>query len=246
MSRPDSDDKPPHRRHGSVLGGLRNSFLTGIVVIAPIGLTVWLIWSVVGWVDGFVMPFVPGAYHPEAVINRIFATTPENHIDINIRGVGVIVFLIFTVLVGWIAKGLIGRSLLSWGEDLVGRLPIIRSVYNGLKQIAETVFTQGDAKFDKVCLVEYPRKGVWSLAFISSTAKGEIAARIPGEDILAVFMPTTPNPTTGFLMFLPRSDIVELDMNLEQAAKLIISAGLVYPGDTFGPSGEGPRLPPGL
>lgn len=241
MSRPDSDDKHHHRRHGSVLGRLRNSFLTGIVVIAPIGLTVWLIWSVVGWVDGFVLPFVPASYHPEAVINRIFGTTAENHIDVNIRGVGVIVFLVFTVLVGWIAKGLIGRSFIGWGEDLVGRLPIVRTIYNGLKQIAETVFTQGDAKFDKVCLVEYPRKGVWAVAFISSTAKGEVSRKIghEGEDVIAIFMPSTPNPTTGFLMFVPRSDIVELDMTLEQAAKLVISAGLVYPGDL--PAATPPR-----
>ena len=234
MTRTPPDPAPHHRRHGSFLGGLRNNFLTGIIVIAPIGLTVWLIWTVVGWVDGVVMPFVPSAYHPEAVINRIFGTTAENHIDVNIRGVGVIVFLIFTVVVGWVAKGLIGRSFIAWGEEMVGRLPIVRSIYNGLKQIAETVFTQGDAKFDKVCLVEYPRKGVWSVAFISSTARGEIARRVSaaGHEVIAVFMPTTPNPTTGFLMFVPRSEIIELDMTLEQAAKLVISAGLVYPGDT--------------
>ncbi len=209
-------DEPQKRR--SFFGGLRANFLTGLVVIAPIGLTIWLIWAVIGWVDGFVLPFVPNRFKP------------EQYIGINLRGVGVIFFLIFTVIVGWLAKGLIGRSLLRWGEGLVDRMPIVRSVYNGLKQIAETVFAQSDSSFDKAVLVEYPRKGLWAIAFISTDAKGEIDSRIPAsEEKLAVFMPTTPNPTSGFLLFVLRSDVIELDMSVEDAAKLVISAGLVYP-----------------
>ncbi len=240
MSRDDTSDKP--RRHGSLLGGLRNSFLTGIIVIAPIGLTVWLIWTVIGWVDGVVMPLVPGAYHPENLVNRLLGLEGEERITVNIRGVGVIFFLVFTVLVGWVAKGLIGRSFIRWGESIVGRLPIIRSVYNALKQIAETVFSQRDNKFDKVCLIQFPRDHTWAIAFISSEARGEVRTKVTDcegaldDDIVSVFMPSTPNPTTGFLMFLPRSQIVELDMTLEQAAKLIISAGLVYPEDQLPPA----------
>jgi uncharacterized membrane protein len=128
------------------------------------------------------------------------------------------------------AKGLIGRSLLRWGEGLVDRMPVVRSVYSGLKQIAETVFAQSETSFDKACLVQYPRKGIWAIAFISSTAKGEIASGIPIDDEkVSVFLPTTPNPTSGFLLFLPRSEVHELEMSVEDAAKLIISAGLVYP-----------------
>jgi len=218
MTKPFDDLEPKKKRRHPVLGGLRASFLTGLIVIAPIGLTAWLIWAVVGWIDGWVLPFVPHQFRP------------EQYIGINLRGVGVIFFLVFTILVGWVAKGIIGRSLIAWGESIVETLPVVRSVYSGLKQIAETVFAQADASFDKACLVEYPRKGIWAIAFISSSAKHEIDARIPGaEPKVAVFLPTTPNPTSGFLLFVHRSEVKELDMTVEDAAKLIISAGLVYP-----------------
>ncbi len=226
--------EPPKRRH-SIFGGLRNNFLAGLVVVAPIGLTAWLIWSVVGWVDGFVWPLVPGSYHPEALINRYFGDMnplSPDYIHVNVRGLGVILFLIVTISVGWVAKGLIGRSFLSWGEGLIDRTPVVRSIYNGAKQIAETVFAQTESSFDKACLVEYPRKGLWAIGFVSTPAKGEVARRVPPEGkILSVFLPTTPNPTSGFLLFAPESDLIYLDMTVEDAAKLIISAGLVYPND---------------
>ena len=225
----------PHpRKRGGFFAGLRASFLTGLVVIAPIGLTAWLIWTVVGWIDGWVLPFVPAQYRP------------DQYIGIDLRGVGVIIFLIFTVIVGWLAKGLIGRSLISWGEGLVDRMPVVRSVYAGLKQIAETVFAQSEANFDKACLVQYPRPGIWAIGFISTEAKGEINRRIPHDGpILSVFLPTTPNPTSGFLLFVPRSDVIILDMGVEDAAKLIISAGLVYPSPKAPPAaGPAPVAPP--
>jgi uncharacterized membrane protein len=215
------------------LAGLRASFLTGIVVIAPVGLTVWLIWTVIGWVDGFVWPFVPDAYQPEGLINRILGNespADPNWIKVNIRGVGVIVFLLFTLLVGWIAKGLIGRSLIRFAESLVDRTPVVRSVYSGIKQIAETVFAQSERSFEKACLIEYPRKGIWAIAFISTDTRGEVLAKAQTMgDMVSVFVPTTPNPTSGFLLFFPKEDVVELDMSIEEAAKLVISAGLVYP-----------------
>lgn len=219
----------------SLIAALRNNFLAGVVVIAPIGLTVWLIWTVVGWVDGFVMPFVPNYYHPESIVNRVLDRTPETWIEVNIRGVGVVVFLIFTVFVGWIAKGFVGRSLLRWGENVVGRMPVVRSIYNAVKQIAETIFAQQETSFDKACLVEYPRKGLWAIAFISTSAKGEVRRRVESPDLLTVFLPTTPNPTSGFLLFVPRSEVILLDMSVEDAAKLVISAGLVYPSDETAP-----------
>jgi uncharacterized membrane protein len=211
------DEQTPQRRPG-LLAGLRASFLTGIVVIAPVGLTVWLIWTVVGWIDGVVLPLVPANLRP------------EQYIGINLRGVGVIFFLVFTVLVGWIAKGLIGRSMIRWAESLVNRMPIVRSIYSGIKQISETVFAQSERSFEKACLIQYPRKGIWAIGFISTTAKGEVAdqAQVSGN-LLSVFVPTTPNPTSGFLLFFPAEDVIELDMSVEDAAKLVISAGLVYP-----------------
>ena len=212
-----AQEAPRPRR--SLFGGFRTSFLTGLVVIAPIGLTVWLIWTIAGWIDGFVLPLVPSTFQP------------EQYIGINLRGVGVIFFLVFTVIIGWLAKGLIGRSLIGWGEGLVDRMPVVRSIYNALKQIAETVFSQAETSFDKACLVQYPRPGIWAIAFISTTAKGEIQDGIPVDDqLMSVFLPTTPNPTSGFLLFVPRADVIELNMSVEDAAKLVISAGLVYPG----------------
>jgi uncharacterized membrane protein len=209
-----------------MLARLRTSFLTGIVVIAPVALTIWLIWSVIGWFDGFVLPFVPDAYRPEEILNTIFGYD----LKLNIRGVGVVVFLVFATLVGWLAKGLIGRSFIKYAENLVNRMPVVRSFYSGIKQIAETVFAQQERSFEKACMIEYPRKGIWAIGFISTTAKGEIADRNSSNGpMVSVFVPTTPNPTSGFLLFLPKKDIIELDMSIEDAAKLVISAGLVYP-----------------
>ena len=209
-----------------MLARLRTSFLTGIVVIAPVALTLWLIWSVIGWFDGIVLPFVPDAYRPEQILNTIFGYD----LKLNIRGVGVVVFLVFATLVGWLAKGLIGRSFIKYAENLVNRMPVVRSFYSGIKQIAETVFAQQERSFEKACMIEYPRKGIWAIGFISTTAKGEIAERNSSNGpMVSVFVPTTPNPTSGFLLFFPKADIVELDMSIEDAAKLVISAGLVYP-----------------
>ncbi len=213
-----------HRRRG-IVARLRANFITGLVVIAPIGFTLWLIWTVTGWIDGWVLPFVPAAYQPDRLIRDAFGEDTA----INVRGIGVVLFLVFTVFVGWVAKGLIGRSLIAWGESVVDRMPIVRSVYNGVKQVAETVFSQSEAKFDKSCLVEYPRKGMWGIGFVSTTAKGEILEKIPEDEVLTVFLATTPNPTSGFLLYVPRRDVIFLDMSVEDAAKLIISAGLVYP-----------------
>ncbi|MDU9006403.1 DUF502 domain-containing protein [Sedimentitalea todarodis] len=211
------DENPPPRKV-SLFARLRSSFLTGLVVIAPVGLTIWLIWSVIGWIDGLVLPLVP---------HRL---RPEEYIGINLRGVGVIIFLLFTIMVGWIGKGLIGRSLIRWGESLVDRMPVVRSIYSGIKQISETVFAQSERSFEKACLIQYPRKDIWAIGFISTTAKGEVAKRAETTGkLVSVFLPTTPNPTSGFLLFLPQEDVIELDMTVEEAAKLVISAGLVYP-----------------
>ncbi len=214
---PEHPHDHPHRRRGLV-SGLRGNFLTGLVVVAPISLTLWLIWTAVGWIDSWVLPFIPRQYHPSV------------YTGYDVRGYGVAIFLVFTVLVGWVAKGLIGRSLINLGESIVDRMPVVRSIYNGLKQIAETVFAQSEKTFERACLVEYPRRGIWAIGFVSTSAKGEIAARLPaGAELMSVFLPTTPNPTSGFLLFVPREDLIILDLSIEDAAKLIISAGLVYP-----------------
>ncbi|AHD00924.1 DUF502 domain-containing protein [Leisingera methylohalidivorans] len=210
-------DEEPHRRRG-LFASLRASFFTGIVVIAPVSLTIWLLWSVMGWIDSVVLPLVPTTFRP------------EQYIGINLRGVGLIIFLLFTIVVGWIAKGILGRSLINFAESLVERMPVVRTVYSGIKQISETVFAQSERSFEKACLVQYPRKGIWAIGFISTTAKGEISKKVEtSRGLVSVFLPTTPNPTSGFLLFVPEEDVIELDMSVEDSAKLVISAGLVYP-----------------
>jgi uncharacterized membrane protein len=221
------------------LARLRNSFLTGLIVILPIGVTIWLILLVIGWIDAFVVPWVPDRLQPGQLLHPWLGSDP----DLRIRGFGVVIFLGFTVLVGWIAKGMIGRSILRTAESVVDRMPVVRSVYNGLKQIAETVFTKSEASFQKVCIVEYPRRGTWTIGFVATEAKGELQAKVPGASrIVTVFMATTPNPTTGFLFYVEESDIRYLDMSIEDAAKLIISAGLV--GPPAAPAGAVPAAAP--
>lgn len=232
------DLEPPPEPRSSLIAGLRASFLTGLVVIAPVGLTIWLIWSVVGWIDGFVLPLVPKAYHPDRMLQDFFGLDPS--VQINVRGLGVVIFLMFTVMVGWIAKGIIGRSLIHFAESLVERTPVVRTIYSGIKQISETIFAQSERSFETACLIEYPRRGIWALGFISTSTKGEVAAKAdPDGEMVSVFLPTTPNPTSGFLLFFPKRDVIELDMTVEDAAKLVISAGLVYPTEGQDPEPDG-------
>ena len=226
MTNPFEEEKPKVTRRRRLFQRTRANFFTGLVVLVPIALTLYLFWTFVGWIDSWVLPFVPQAYQPDALVKKFFGEDAS----LNVRGVGVFFFFLFTMLIGWLAKGFIGRSVLAWAEGLVDRMPVVRSVYNGLKQIVETVFSQRETSFEKACLVEYPRRGIWAVAFISTDAKGEINATIPrDEQLVSVFLPTTPNPTSGFLLFVPQSDVIELDMTVEDAAKLVISAGLVYP-----------------
>lgn len=207
--------RPPRR---GLLAGVRASFLTGLVVVVPAVLTIWLIVTVIEFVDGKVLPLVPARLWPDWLAQY---TVP---------GLGLAIFLGFTLLVGWLAKGMIGRRLIGLSEEIVARMPVVRSVYNGLKQIAETVFAQSNTSFRRACLVQYPRPGLWAIAFVSTETRGELARHLDaGGRHISVFLPTTPNPTSGFLLFVPERDVILLDMSIEDAAKLVISAGLVVP-----------------
>ena len=217
------------RRPGWI-ASMRSNFLTGLIIITPIALTIWLIWSVVGWIDARVWAIVPDAYQPHRYIQTLYNIQISEQYDI--PGIGLFVFLVFTIFVGWMGKGFVGRSLIRWAERMVNRMPVVRSVYSGAKQIAETVLNKKNNSFDKACLIEYPRKGIWAIGFVSTKARGEIANLSPeGKELISIFVPTTPNPTSGFLLFFPSTDIRELDMSVEDAAKLVISAGLVYPNE---------------
>ena len=201
----------------SILQRTRSNFLTGLVIVAPVVLTIYLIWTVITFIDDKVVPWVPAIYNP------------ITYIGTDIPGFGVVIFLIFTALVGALTKGLFGRQLVRFWENLISRTPVVRSIYRGLKQIVETILSQSGATFQEACLVQYPRPGIWAIAFVSTSTRGEVFENIPSDEVLSVFLPTTPNPTSGFLLFIPRSEAVILDMSVEDAAKLIISAGLVVP-----------------
>ena len=208
------------------LASLRASFLTGLVVVLPIGLTIWFVWAVIGWIDGWILPLIPASYQPDVLIRRWFGPAYE----FPVRGVGVLVFLIVTILIGWMAKGIIGRSVIRQGENLVDRMPIVRSVYSAIKQVAETFFNKKEKSFDKVVLVQFPHPGSWALGFLSTRPKGELAQRLAalGPDMSAVFVALTPF-TSGLILFVPTQDLVVMDMGVDDAAKLIVSGGLVYP-----------------
>ena len=152
-----------------LLGGLRASFLTGLVVILPIGLTIYLIYTVVGWIDSWILPLIPFGWRPDQLVEYYIG--PDANFPT--RGLGVIVFLIFTVVIGWIAKGLIGRSVIAQTEALVDRMPVVRSVYGGFKQITETFFAKSEKSFERTCLVEFPRPGSWAVGFVATTAASQ-------------------------------------------------------------------------
>jgi uncharacterized membrane protein len=198
---------------------LRNYFLTGFIVCAPLAITAYIAWSFIGWVDSWVKPYIPYRYNP------------DNYLPFPVPGFGLIVALVLITLIGFLTANFIGRTIIHYGESLLSRMPFVRSIYSALKQIFETVLSHKSDMFSKVGIVEYPRKGVWSIVFVASEKDTEINEKLNSRDdpMIAVFMPCTPNPTTGFLMYVRRSEIVELDMTIEEAAKLVISAGLVVP-----------------
>ncbi|SEB36448.1 Uncharacterized membrane protein [Nitratireductor aquibiodomus] len=198
---------------------LRNYFLTGFIVTAPLAITAYLAWSMIGWVDSWVKPYIPSRYNP------------DNYLPFAVPGFGLIVALIMITLIGFLTANFIGRTILATGENVLGRMPLVRSVYRGLKQILETVLSERSDTFKKVGLIEYPRKGLWALVFIATETRGEVQAKIDDDagQTIAVFLPTTPNPTSGYLLFVPKKDVIELKMTVEEGAKLVISAGLVAP-----------------
>src|SRR5215471_6803817 len=199
---------------------IRTYFLTGLVVGGPVLITIYLTWSFVTWVDGLVRPFIPVAYRP------------ETYLLVNIPGLGLIIAFIGLTALGFLTANLVGRTLFEFGEKILERMPIVRPVYRGLKQVFETLFSKSGTTFRTVGLVEFPSPGMWSLVFISSPAPASISERLPTqEEHVSVFLPCTPNPTTGFYFYVARREIVELDMPVEDAAKLIMSAGMIQPGN---------------
>ena len=214
---PSMTELPPHKPTIGVR--LRNNFLTGLILCAPIAITIWLTWTFISWADSWVKPYIPPRLDP------------ENYLNLAIPGLGLLVAVILITIIGVMAKNLIGRSIVEFGERILDRMPLVRSVYKAIKQIFESVLQERSTSFTKVGLIEYPSPGLWALVFIATEAKGELAARFGdmGKEMVAVFLPPTPVPTAGFLIFVEKRKIVELDMSVEDGAKLLISAGLVSP-----------------
>ena len=200
----------------SIISKLRNYFLTGIVVSAPIAITIYLTFAFVDFVDANVTPLIPARYNP------------ETYLPFSVPGLGVFIAVLVLIMIGFLTANFLGRSLLHFGERIVGRMPVVRTIYTALKQIMETVLAQSSTSFREVVMIEYPRKGIWVLAFRTGDVTGEIADAVD-EAMISVFVPTTPNPTSGFLLFVPKTDIKFLDMSVEDGVKLVISAGMIWP-----------------
>ena len=202
----------------SLIVRFRRFFFTGFLVTAPILITLYVTWIVITFIDAKVAGLLPEYLD----FRKAF--------PYQIPGIGLLIVIIFITFVGSLTPGLIGRTLLKAGESIVSRMPVVRSMYSAIKQIMETVMSTNSNSFREVVLVEYPRKGLWVIAFVTGDTKGEISKVLNrNKNLINIFVPTTPNPTSGFLLFVPKKDLVYLKMSVEQAVKLVISGGIVTP-----------------
>jgi uncharacterized membrane protein len=214
-----SDVEPVEESHGDKLGPvkrLRNYFFAGVLVTAPIGITIWIGWGLVSWVDDQVVPFIPARWNP------------ESYLPFSLPGLGVLVAIFILVMIGFLTAGLVGRNLVGLGERLLDRMPVIRGVYGAVKQVLETVLKEQSKAFRQVILIQYPRQESWAIGFITGETEGNVQRGTP-RDVINVFLPTTPNPTSGFLLFVPRDEIQDLTMTVEEGIKMVVSGGIVTP-----------------
>lgn len=208
--------------HHGLMSRIRNYFLTGLILVGPVYITLTLTWWFINWVDALVRPLIPLAYRP------------ETYLPIALPGTGLIIAFVALTLLGFLTANLVGRTLVEFGENILNLMPVVRPIYKSLKQIFETLFAKSGSSLRRVALVEFPSPGMWSLVFLSQTASPDIATRLPDTEHVAAFMPCTPNPTTGFFFYVPRRDLIELDITVEAAMTLLMSAGMVQPGGNGG------------
>lgn len=213
--------EPPQNQRG-LLARLRSYFLGGILITAPITLTVYLSWVFLNWVDTGIDALLPPEYNPNTYLSRAL------HFDV--PGIGLVIVGAFFITAGWFASNIFGRLFVRISEFFVRRMPVVRGLYSALKQIFETVMTSQSKAFREVVMVEFPSPGVWALGFVTGVTKGEVQ-RLTDSEVINVFVPTTPNPTSGFLMFYPQRKVFYLDMTVEEALKMIVSGGLITPPD---------------
>jgi uncharacterized membrane protein len=214
---PGSRDQEQSRREGNFLGKLRAYFLTGLVVTAPIAITIWATLWFIGLFDRWIKPLLPVTYNP------------DHYLPFSVPGVGLLLALIAITLIGALAANLVGRTVIRMWDGMLDRMPVVRSLYKGTKQLFETVFAQKGNSFRSVALIEWPRKGLYSLVFVSREVDGSQVGLEPGRRLYAVYVSTTPNPTSGYVMFIDVDDALILDMTVEDGLKLVISMGLVFP-----------------
>jgi uncharacterized membrane protein len=209
----DAEGKGEGPVHIGLANRLRAYFLAGILITAPISITFYLAWMFISFVDQKVTPLIPDAYNPQ---------------QWGVPGAGLLIIVVALTVIGALTAGWAGRTLVKLSERVLAQMPVIRSVYSATKQIFETVLAQKSNAFREVVLIEYPRRGIWTLAFLSGTTSGEVQA-VTETDLVNVFVPTTPNPTSGFLLFLPRSEIRRLEMTVEEGIKMVVSGGIITP-----------------
>jgi len=213
--------QPKPRRLG-LFGRLRAYFFAGVLVTAPIGITLYLAWSVVTWIDRSVLPFVPAVYNP------------ETYLPFSVPGIGLLILLLLLTAIGAATAGLAGRMIVRLSERILNRMPVVRSVYGATKQIFETVLAQKSTAFREVVLVEFPRRGMWALGFITGRSEGELQD-VSDDEMVNVYIPTTPIPTSGFLFFVARNEVYPLSMSVEEGIKMVVSGGIVTPPDRRSP-----------
>jgi uncharacterized membrane protein len=197
---------------------VRAYFLTGILITAPLFITGYLAWLFIGFVDAKVTPLLPEQYNP------------ESYLPFGVPGLGLIILFVFLTIVGAVTAGFFGKLWLRFTERLLNRMPVVRNIYSAVKQILETVLAQQSSAFREAVLVEYPRRGLWAIAFITGRTEGEVQ-NVTEEECINIFLPTTPNPTSGFLLFVPKKDLISLSMSTEEAIKMVISGGIITPPD---------------
>jgi uncharacterized membrane protein len=203
---------------------LRAYFLTGLVVTAPIVITLWAAWWFVGLFDTWIKPLIPSYYNP------------DNYLPVSVPGIGLILALLGITMIGALAANLLGRTIFGFGDRILHKTPVVRSIYKGTKQVFETVFSQTGASFKHIALIEYPRPGMLAPVFVSREIDGAQIGLEAGRKMYAVYMSTTPNPTSGYVYFLDAKDVTILDMPVEDGLKMVISMGLVFPETAVAPA----------
>nr|WP_142850085.1 DUF502 domain-containing protein [Telmatospirillum sp. J64-1] len=198
------------------MGRLRAYFFAGVLITAPISITFYLAWLFIDFVDSQVTPLLPARYNLQELGG--------------VPGIGLVIVAVGLTLIGFMTAGFVGRTLVKVSESILERMPVIRSIYSAIKQIFETVLAQQSTAFRNVVLIEYPRRGCWCLAFITGETVGEVQ-NVTEDTVLNVFLPTTPNPTSGYLLFLPKRDVHVLEMTVEEGIKMIMSGGIITPPD---------------